>query len=431
MMSENESASPFVRSANQGGKAGSPSGRVAQQKTGPGFCPSPWSQLRMISPTRCFAIVLPVLPSLLASVATGDGPRPSFAVIALPDTQNYSKSYPQTFTAQTQWIVNQQTALNIVFVTHLGDIVQDGDEPWEWANASASMSVLEGSPRVPYGLCVGNHDEEPREDPDGTLNFNLYFPYTRYAGQSWYGGHYESDNDNSYQLFSGSGLDFVIVHLEFDPDSNPIVLDWADNVLKTHPERRAIISSHDLLSKTVPNAFSSHGQQVYDRLKGNPNLFLMVCGHCSDLQEGRRADTYEGRTVYTLLSDYQDRSHGGDGWLRIMKFRPDYDEIQVYTYSPTLDRFETDDNSQFTLEYDMGAIDTVEPDLDRDGDVDMADFGVVQACLTGPYDPVPEDCRPTDLDHDGHVNAMDLSVLLQCLGGPGLPAEQGCDSIME
>ena len=68
-------------------------------------------------------------------------------------------------------------------------------------------------------------------------------------------------------------------------------------------------------------------------------------------------DVFEGRTVYSLLSDYQGRSRGGDGWLRIMRFSPARNEITVQTFSPFVDggrgSFETDESSQFVLSYDM------------------------------------------------------------------------------
>jgi hypothetical protein len=55
--------------------------------------------------------------------AAGETAGEDFTIIALPDTQNYSTAYPAVFNSQTQWIANNKTAQNIVFVTHLGDIV--------------------------------------------------------------------------------------------------------------------------------------------------------------------------------------------------------------------------------------------------------------------------------------------------------------------
>jgi hypothetical protein len=46
----------------------------------------------------------------------------AFTIVALPDTQFYSSSYPETFAAQTQWIVDNKERLNIVFAAHLGDV---------------------------------------------------------------------------------------------------------------------------------------------------------------------------------------------------------------------------------------------------------------------------------------------------------------------
>ena len=77
----------------------------------------------------------------------------------------------------------------------------------------------------------------------------------------------------------------------------------------------------------------------------------MLCGH--DSGEAFRSDTVRGYTVYQVMADYQSRSNGGDGWLRILDFNPVEDLIYVKTYSPHLNKYETDSNSQFTLFYDM------------------------------------------------------------------------------
>ena len=52
-----------------------------------------------------------------------DRAPPEFTIIALPDTQYYSQSYPAIFASQTQWIINNKADHNIVFATHPGDLV--------------------------------------------------------------------------------------------------------------------------------------------------------------------------------------------------------------------------------------------------------------------------------------------------------------------
>ncbi len=287
-----------------------------------------------------------------------------FALIGLPDTQYYTCGYfggsPAIFKAQTQWVVDHLDSLNIVYVAHVGDCVENGDSSIaEWQGADTAMSILETvmSPDgVPFGVAVGNHDQTPAGGPAGTTTYyNQFFGESRFSGRRHYGGHYGSSNDNHYQLFSASGLHFIVVYMEYDNSPDAAVLDWADSLFSVHSTRRGIVVSHRMIGSGDPARFLSQGQAIYNALKDNPNLFLMLCGHVSG--EGKRSDVYNGQTVYTLMADYQDRPHGGDGWLRIMEFSPADDQIRVRTYSPTLDSSETDANSQFTLWYDMEGTD--------------------------------------------------------------------------
>ncbi|MBN2456795.1 MAG: metallophosphoesterase, partial [Sedimentisphaerales bacterium] len=269
-----------------------------------------------------------------------------FTIVALPDTQFYSQSYPAIFSDQTQWVVDNKDALNIVYVAHEGDVVNSASSTSEWDNTDDAMSLLEDpvttelADGIPYGIAPGNHDEP-------TTNFNLFFGSSRFSGRGYYGGHYGSNNDNSYMLFSAGGMNFVVVNLEYQPGST--IISWADGILKAYSGRRAIVVSHELLD--TGGNFRTSGQAIYDGLKDNPNLFLMLCGHMHG--EARRTDTYNGNTVHTLLADYQDEPSGGNGWLRILEFSPDDNEIYVKTYSPWLDQWDTGASSQFTLSYEM------------------------------------------------------------------------------
>ena len=248
--------------------------------------------------------------------------------------------------------------MNLAFVTHVGDVVNVYNNTTQWANANTSMSILEaalpGYPDgIPYGIAMGNHDNNYGAD---SSNYNANFGNSRFQGRSYYGGRYGTTNyDNHYELFSAGGMDFIIIHLAYAPDASPMptaILDWADGRLKAYSSRRGIVVYHDTVLTGNPANFSTKGQAIYDALKDNPNLFLMLGGHTDG--EGRRVDTFNGNTVHTLLSDYQGRTNGGDGWLRILEFSPAANEIRVKTYSPTLGQYETDADSQFTLAYDMG-----------------------------------------------------------------------------
>ncbi len=293
-------------------------------------------------------------------------------VIGLPDTQFYTEE-PQganssggghngIFKAQTQWIADHRLDSNVAFVVQLGDCVQNGDNPpgaddsIEYRRADTAMKIIENVPithGIPYGICVGNHDQGTIGDPDlPSVYYNQYFGEARFLGRTYYGGHYSTNNENHYELFSGGGVDFIHISLEYNANgttpSLQAKLDWADNLLKTYPNRKGIISSHNMLGTGSSASFQGPGQKIYDDLKDNPNLILMLAGHVAG--EGRRTDVFGGNTVHTLMADYQSGyTNGGNGYLRIMQFLPAQNLLSVKTYSPYSNTSFTGSTSQFTL----------------------------------------------------------------------------------
>jgi len=281
---------------------------------------------------------------------------PDFSVVVLPDTQYYAESHPWIFSDQTQWVADNQQQHNIRAVLHAGDITDNGDDaPDEWVIADAAMSVLEyplpGLPDgIPWGFSVGNHDQRPNGDPDGTtVQLDTYFGVDHFAERGYYGGHHDGDNHNHYILFEAGSAAFLALFLEYDVDANPLVLDWAHGVISGHPDHYAIVTSHYLIRSGDPGDWGAQGAATYDALRDLPNLELMICGHIGG--EGRRTDTFAGHDTTTLLADYQFRADGGSGWLRIMHFSPGRQQIHIRTYSTVLDEWETDADSDFLLPY--------------------------------------------------------------------------------
>ncbi len=293
-------------------------------------------------------------------------PGPDFTLVTLPDTQFYSENLGGTraaiYHSQTQWVVDQRVARNIAFVSHMGDIVQSGDNggnPSEWLVADGAMARLENplstltAYGIPWGGAPGNHDLSPVGDQNGTTVFyNQYFGVTRFAGRTYYGGRYgTADNNNNYEFFSASGLDFIIIHLAYRLTADAAIIAWADALLKANPNRRGILTTHWILGTGNPAPWGGAAQMIYEGLKDNRNFFAMLCGHVHG--EGQRTDSFEGRPIHSLLQDYQGRTNGGDGWLRYYEFSPANNIIRARTYSTTLLQSETDADSEFTLPYDM------------------------------------------------------------------------------
>ena len=73
----------------------------------------------------------------------------AYTLVGLPDTQNYSSSYPQIFASQTNWVQLNATALDIQYVSHYGDIVNNADQDFQWVNADNAMRVLDDM-GIPY-----------------------------------------------------------------------------------------------------------------------------------------------------------------------------------------------------------------------------------------------------------------------------------------
>jgi hypothetical protein len=66
-------------------------------------------------------------------------------------------------------------------------------------------------------------------------------------------------------------------------------------------------------------------------------------------------------------------------------------------------------------------------DLDADGDVDQADFAVIQRCVSGPNVPQGDPfCQSSRLDEDPDVDSDDLRLLINCMNGADRPVNPSC-----
>lgn len=294
-----------------------------------------------------------------------------FEIIALPDTQFYSESYPSIFAAQTQWISNTIAAggdtdaiagktVPIAFVTHLGDVT-NSDTTTQWSNASAAMSLLDGTRPgglVPYSVTRGNHD--------GRSSFAANYGTARYttpSQYSWYGGSY--DDWNHYQLFSAGGYDFLHLNIAYDSslnaDTNPVTaaLTWAQTVISSYPNRQVILTTHDYLDPlddhnryapspgSTSNDRSPKGQAIWNALLNNTSTALMTLNGHTHIESQQLDTNAKGVKVAQMLSDYQSATNGGNGYLRKIIFDLDNSQIHIKTYSPYLGTYATGPSSQF------------------------------------------------------------------------------------
>lgn len=317
------------------------------------------------------ALVVSLALPAPATAAPAEAADP-FTLVVLPDTQNYSYANQAVLDAQLTWVRDSMAELDTAFVMQVGDLVSDWDNPRHWQNVSGAFEILDDA-NVPYTVLPGNHDFD--EATGDVTVFNSHFPPTRHSTAAWntaerrYGGFLgqsqfgpdptDRGNADSYALFTAGGTDFLVLNLEWEAPG--YALDWADRVLAAHPDRTVIMATHSFLTvnglrMTSPQrpGGTSTAALWEEFVSTHCQIQLVVAGHSNvgDLGEANRTDLNScGQPVQQILTDYQSRPNGGNGWLRYYTFDPAANTMRATTYSPTLDQFETDANSAFTLPF--------------------------------------------------------------------------------
>ena len=289
-----------------------------------------------------------------------------FTIATFGDTQEYADNGDETvsnpsFSSRVNWLSEESniSAQNILFVSHLGDIVNTRTKNSEWVFADAQMRRLEGI--VPYAICPGNHDLSSK---GASPEFQQWFPASRFSSNPWYGGSFAGlesgvfgNNANSYQLLSWKGHDYVIFHLQCN--AGKAVLDWMGDLLSgTLSNRKAIVVTHMYLGavrRDIEGPSGEFSQRLIRRMQWgkisdneslNPteawnycfrkhkNLILILSGDQSAaLACHRTAVGLHGNVVHEIVTDYP---HADDSdWIRLYRIFPESNNrIEVYTYSP-------------------------------------------------------------------------------------------------
>ncbi|PYF97860.1 Lamin Tail Domain [Georgenia satyanarayanai] len=276
------------------------------------------------------------------------------------DTQYYNEEFYEHQLSIHEYLLDQREDVNLQYLFHTGDIVDNFDQPYQWANADPAYAMLDDA-GLPYGVLAGNHDVG-NFDSDWTA-YSEHFGQWRFADNPWYGGSYE-DNRGHYDLFTAGGIDFIVVSMGWDPGDAEIA--WMNEVLAQYPERVGIINLHEYLLTT--GGLGPIPQQIQDEVVAtNPNVSMVMSGHYHDAYT--RYDSFdddgdgvEDRTVTQMLFDYQGLPEGGQGFLRLLQFDNEDEEIRVRTYSPSLEVYNSDheslelENQDFVISYETAGI---------------------------------------------------------------------------
>lgn len=282
--------------------------------------------------------------------------RTDFSFIWMTDTQYYSKSYPHIYKSQVDWIAEKKEELNIQYVFHTGDLVDNWDSEEQWKVADESMKVLDDAD-IPYGVLAGNHDVDHKLND--YKEYYKYFGEDRFKDKSYYGESY-MDNRGHYDLISANGNDFIMLYMGWGVDQEGI--DWMNDILAQYPDRKAFINFHEYL--LASGTRSPIGDEIFEKVViPNENVLAVLSGHYHNSQKlvdeiDDDGDGVADRTVYQMLADYQGGPEGGQGFMRILSFDTEKNELDVKTYSPYLDQYNYYDpevnpgKDEFTLDWD-------------------------------------------------------------------------------
>jgi hypothetical protein len=303
-----------------------------------------------------------------AAAASVEAPKP-FTLVVVPDTQVQVYKWPDDYYKQMKWIADNVQSLGIQYVIHVGDIIEgcvyglsEAQIEDQWKRAKKGTDFLEG--KVPYIMTIGNHDFDGWGtpcDPSNTdfgagitktnrvaTKFNKYYPRSLFASRPTFGGTFPDDlNDNSFHVFRAGGTDWLVLTLKYQPTDAE--LDWASEVVATHPDHHVIIDTHSYLSGNGQR--SPDGDRIWEKVgKRYPNVSFILSGHINSKRRTATGDA--GNTVHEIMSDYQTyKDRPRNSYLRLMTFDPAAKTVSVRTYSPTLnkDNATASDDDKFVL----------------------------------------------------------------------------------
>jgi hypothetical protein len=313
------------------------------------------------------------LPSTL-NLERDPAPVGATTVVLLPDTQYYASCRHAHLKNQSNWIVRERAARQILAGISLGDLTDNNSED-QWAFVRASLSPLMSG--FPLMLTTGNHDL----GGGGTANSRESL-LTEYFSESWASSSgalqtvmTPGNIENAFYSLDAGRFRLGVLMLEWSP--RQATVQWANEILLRNADHRVIVATHAYLYDDStrydrvnrandqlwsPFAYATargefladgihDGEMLWNALiRRHPGIFMVVSGHVLGQGTGRLSSRGDaGNTVHQVLVNYQMLREGGLGYLRFFEILPDGQTLHMKTYSPSLGLYSYSSEQDFRL----------------------------------------------------------------------------------
>ena len=309
------------------------------------------------------------------------------------------------------WLVENQQALGLKFVMHLGDLTDSLNYKDKWNKQGAaelyyameSMDVLTDA-GIPWSLSRGNHDAgataaylEYWDNGFTEVTYNgVTYSTTGYSASTYgvgserisnlttsgalleFGSMAETDMRNTYYTFAAGDEKWLVVALDLEPTDD--VITWANEIIAARADHKTIITTHAYMTSTgsfMTSAMISgnYGEALWTKLASkHSNVVMFLCGHSTGQNVVRKQLTGEnGNKVWNFMIDISSHEIAGNhqtGVFALFGIADNGNTLHVNYLSPSEGKLFRSIN-QFTVS--LGELETVVAEtkqiLDLDGNV--------------------------------------------------------------
>ena len=253
------------------------------------------------------------------------------------DTQYMTQFAEELNYHQYQWIADAYAEKKGVITFNTGDLVNRSNLQYEynWKVADKSYEILENA-GIPYTFSWGNHDIDFDKRANEERYYRSYFPTTRLEENvgDWEVTFAPDAEDGTTSRAMAlkqtlNGAKIMLLSLAYEVRLTTSDLDWAEEMVKNHPDYTVILLTHTYSSDTaiLTGKIRSRIVDVYE------NVRLVLNGHLDGVSALKMDNG-----GFAVLQDYQGEGggikHGGNEFLKLVQFDVENDLVYFNAYSP-------------------------------------------------------------------------------------------------